>query len=282
MRILQTTAKKISGLLGRESLFIRKLRPAYESLLDLTAGGRGIPWEINGVTYRVDPRQRHRLGQNYDAPVAAFIREHIKPGALCFDIGANVGVYVLQFAHWSGATGRVVAFEPNPGALKSLHRHIELNGLGERVRVVPAAVGASAGKATLFASGTAGMSRLGAPNKLIAAQTKELSVTVVTLDEFCEAEGLEPDWLFLDIEGFEFAALEGARRLIERRGDALHIVVEMHSGVWESAGTSRASADALLRELKLRAVPLTGQSDPLGDHGIVCLKQADVAKATVL
>ncbi|CAN5887382.1 hypothetical protein BH18ACI5_BH18ACI5_16260 [soil metagenome] len=33
-----------------------------------------------------------------------------RPGSTCFDVGANVGVYALQFAHWTGAAGRVVAF----------------------------------------------------------------------------------------------------------------------------------------------------------------------------
>lgn len=274
MSAIQKIARRLAGLLGRESWLVRRLRPAYENSLDALSGGRGIPWTINGVVYRIDPRQRHRLGQHYDAPVAAFIRERIEPGALCVDVGANVGVYVLQFAHWSGKAGRVVAFEPNPGALKLLRKHIELNELGERVRVVPAAVGASAGEATLFASDADGMSRLGAPNKLIAERTKELSVSVVSLDEFCEAEGLEPDWLFIDIEGFEMAALEGARKVIERRGDALHVVVEMHPDVWESAGTTRAGAENFLKELGLRAVALTGQSDALGDHGLVYLARA--------
>src|SRR5882762_3437602 len=115
MSLLQTTARRASGLLGRESWLIRRTRPVYESFLAWSGHGQGIPWAINGVTYRVDPHYRDRLGQNYDAPVAAFLRERVKPGALCLDVGANVGVYVLQFAHWSAPTGRVVAFEPNPG-----------------------------------------------------------------------------------------------------------------------------------------------------------------------
>ncbi len=71
MRRLQTTARRAAGLIGRESRLIRRLRPAYESFLDWYGDGRGIPWEINGVTYRIDPHQRHRLGQNYDAQVAS-------------------------------------------------------------------------------------------------------------------------------------------------------------------------------------------------------------------
>jgi FkbM family methyltransferase len=243
-------------------------------MLDLTTRGRGIPWEINGVTYRIDPRYRTRLGQQYDAPVAAFIRERMRPGSLCIDVGANVGVYVLQFAHWSGERGRVVAFEPNPGAREVLLKHVGLNSLGERVEVVPAAVGARGESAVLFAAGADGMSRLGAPNELIADRVEEITVTVVTLDDFCASRSLQPDWLFIDIEGFEIAALEGARQIIGTRGDALNVVVEMHPNVWESAGTTRASAERLLDELGLRAIALTGQSDALGEYGLVYLERA--------
>lgn len=275
MSLIQGTASRVSGLLGRESWLVRRLRPAYETSLDLLTGGRGIPWEINGETFRIDPRLRHRLGQEYDREVAAFIRGRVRKGAVCLDVGANVGVYVLQFARWAGPRGRVVAFEPNPGALAALGRHVEMNGLTGQVEVVAAAVGARAGSATMYAAGSDGMSRLGAPNELIAARTRPLTVPVVTLDEFCRARSLAPDWLFMDIEGFEFAALEGARRLIAERGAEMRVVVEMHPNVWDTAGTTRDGAEALLADLGLRAVPLTGQRNPLGDHGIVLLEAAD-------
>jgi len=272
MSLLQSAARATSGMLGRESWLVRYFRPAYESLLDLS--GKGIPWVINGVTYRIDPHYRDRFGQHYDAPVAAFLRERVKPGALCVDVGANAGVYVLQFAHWSGPRGRVIAFEPNPNACEVLQRHIELNDLTERVAVVSVAVSSEGGTATMFASEADGMSRLGAPNELIANSVKEIVVPVVTLGTFCEEQNINPDWLFIDIEGFEMAALEGARRLIIERGRDLGIVVEMHPSVWESANTTRSSAEALLRELGRRAIPLTGQNDPLGEYGLVYLEHA--------
>ena len=75
MSLLQTTARRAAGLIGRESWLIQRMRPAYESFLDWSNGSQGMPWEINEVTYRIDPHHRHRLGQNYDAPVAAFLRQ---------------------------------------------------------------------------------------------------------------------------------------------------------------------------------------------------------------
>lgn len=268
MSFLQGAGRRTAALIGRESRFIRSLRPTYESILNWS--GNGIPWSINGVTYRIDPHQRHRLGQNYDAPVAAFLRERVQPGSICFDVGANVGVYVLQFAFWSGPTGRVVAFEPNPEAVRILKRHVEMNGLEDRVTIVDSAMGASRGVATLFASEADGMSRMGEPNVAIADRISEVTVLVTTLDEYCRS-ALKPNWLLMDIEGFEIAALSGGRETIQCLGKDLNMVVEMHPDVWNSASTTRSEAEDLLSELGLRPEALTGQSDPLTEHGLVYL-----------
>jgi FkbM family methyltransferase len=178
---------------------------------------------------------------------------------------------VLQFARWTGPSGRVIAFEPNPGARRVLEKHIHLNALAEATRVVPSAVGATNGHAMLYAAGSDGMSRLGAPNARIATAARPVRVEVVTLDTYCEEHDVQPDWLLIDIEGFEIAALEGARRLIRDRKPRLGLVVEMHPNVWHSADTTRAGAEALLEELGLQIVPLTGQKFPLDEHGLVHL-----------
>lgn len=250
---------------------LRLLRPLYEAALDVASMGRGIPWTINGVEYRIDPRHRHRMGAEYDRPAAEWLAARVRPGALALDVGANVGVYVLQFAHWSRPGGRVVAFEPNPVARAVLERHVRLNGLDSRAEIVPAAVSDRAGEAVLYAAGADGMSRLGEPNPQLIGQTTPMSVPVVTLDEFCQSRGLKPDWLFLDIEGFEIAALSGARRLLARPD--LGVVVEMHPDSWSIAGSSRPAAEALLREVGRRAVPLSGQRDALGEYGHVWLER---------
>jgi hypothetical protein len=99
-----------------------------------------------------------------------------------------------------------------------------------------------------------------------------IGVQIVTLDEYCRTARVQPDWLLIDIEGFEIAALEGASATIRSRGRDLGIVVEMHPNAWGSARTTRERAESVLRELGRRPVPLTGQSDPLADHGLVFLE----------
>jgi len=196
----------------------------------------------------------------------------VGPGNVCFDVGANIGVYVLQFAHWSMPDGKVIAFEPNPATQRILRKHISINQLENRVVVVPSAVGATEGTAKFFFSGVDGMSRLGSPNRLIADTAKESTVPVTTLDAYTTKANLVPNWLLIDIEGFEIQALIGARELIRRTWGEMGIVVEMHPGVWDSAQTTRELATEVLESLRLRAIPLTGQREPLEQHGLVYLE----------
>jgi len=190
---IQRAARAAADTLGRRSRLIRGLRPAYESFLDWSSRGQGIPFTINGVEFRRDPRCRDRFPDEfvYEAPVADLLRNRIGPGQLCFDVGANVGYYVLQLAYWSHPGGKVVAFEPNPEARVILEKHVRLNGFADDVNVVPAAVGALAGTATLYTpgenSGLDGISRLGSPIDLIARSARKVTTPVVTLDEYCEA-----------------------------------------------------------------------------------------------
>jgi FkbM family methyltransferase len=267
-----TLATRIADGLGRDSWLMRCLRPAYGRLLNAAYGRRGLRRCVNGVPLRVLPQYRWYFSAEYDAPVAAFFRARLQPGDVCVSVGANLGVYPLQFAAWSAPGGHVVAFEPNPDSSRLLRRHVSLNGLDDRVRVVQKAVAERPGTATFYAAGPDGMSRLGAPNPHIAERAVPLTVEVETLDAFCAREQIAPNALMIDVEGFEVAVLAGARSLFADPQRRLAAVVEMHPNAWSVAGSDRAGFERLLADLRVRPVPLSGQADPMGDYGHVYLE----------
>jgi FkbM family methyltransferase len=270
-RILHRTA----SVIGRDSRLVKGLRIAYESFEGWAAHGRGVSFRINGLEFRRHPHCRDRFPVNlvYEPKVAAFLESRVKPGHVCLDVGANVGYYVLQLAHWTGPLGHVVAFEPNPGPRGVLENLINLNGIDSLVSVVPAAVGAVTGRQLLYippygTRGLDGLSRLDSPAKELGPRTSAVCVRVTTLDDYCENFDIIPDWILIDVEGFEFAALCGARKLIARRRLALGLVVEMHPDLWPSS----LCPSLVLKHLRLRPIPLTGQMDPLAERGVVCLE----------
>lgn len=231
----------------------RAFSPIYSSMLNLLTVGRGYPAEINGHVFRIDPQYRWTAWHAHERELAEYLATRIAPGQTCFDVGANVGIYVLQIARWSAPDGRIVAFEPNPETLPVLRRHIAMNGLGARVTVVGKAAGARAGSAELFdnAAGS-GLSRIGAPNPAIHVPVEPTSIAMTTIDAYCRETGIVPDWMLIDVEGYEFEVLQGAADTLRRHRP--RVVVELHPHL--SSPESRAAGARLLDDLGLTMMPV--------------------------
>ena len=230
----------------------RALSPLYTSLLNLLSGARGYPAEINGQVFRIHPQFRWRVGPAYEREVAEYLCARIKPGDTVFDVGANVGIYVLQIARWSAPDGRIVAFEPNPSTLEVLRAHVAMNGFEPRVTVVPKGVGARARRAELYdtAAGS-GLSRIGGPNPS-GVPVDSTTIALTTIDEYCRETGLVPDWMLIDVEGYEFEVLQGAADTLRRH--APRVIVEMHPSLLSPE--SRAAGERLLAQLRLTPVSI--------------------------
>ncbi|HEY0546076.1 MAG TPA: FkbM family methyltransferase [Pyrinomonadaceae bacterium] len=277
MNLLRRTARTVSNTLGRESGVINALRPAYDRMLDWSSRGKGIVQTINGhEQIRIDPRHRAHVPEVYDPEVCRYLRERVQPGAVCLNIGAHVGIYALCLAQWSRPGGRVYAFEPNPATRAALEKHVALNDAGEQIEVIAQAVSEAQDEAEFFATELEGFSRLGQPNPE-ASHEKLTAVTVpiTSVDAFCAGRKLSPDWITMDIEGYEIAALSGARETIKAARGRLRLIVEMHPGLWLSTERTREQLETLIAEMNLTPVCLTGQADPFADYGIVLLEDKE-------
>ena len=237
----------------------------------MASGRRGVRRIVNGLEYRVDSRCRHQFTHDYEAGGADFLQKHIGAGAVIYNVGANVGVLALQLARWSGPTGRVVALEPNPYAVRLLKRNVRLNGLDSQVEVVHLAIGDVVGEVTLHVCGASPMARASKANPLLL-KTEAVSVPVTTLDRFSKRRQPIPDWVIMDIEGWEVAALRGGRKLLGAAPKQIGIVIELHPSAWAWSGDSRADLEGVLVNLRRRAIALSGQKDPLAEHGHVYLE----------
>ena len=197
-------------------------------------------------------------------PLRIVERDAVLPGHVALDVGANVGAYALLLGQWVGPTGRVFAFEPAPDVHAALARHISLNRLDDIVRPVAAALSDRETEAPLVLSGTAGESRLAVPGD--SGDVRSVSLT--TIDRFCAREGLAPDFIKIDVEGWELSVLRGARDTIRSRGAALALFVELHPSIWPTLGLSRRDVEAELGAQDLKLAPLTPGEDPWAVEGV--------------
>jgi FkbM family methyltransferase len=136
----------------------------------------------------------------------------IRPGDLCFDIGAHLGDRIRA---WSKLGARVIALEPHPGLMNWLRRRY---GDQTNVTLVEQAVSAQPGMASLWISRlTPSISTISHqwlttvqqnPRFAGARWEEQVPVAVTTLDALIVQYG-KPAFCKIDVEGAELDVLQG-------------------------------------------------------------------------
>jgi FkbM family methyltransferase len=138
-----------------------------------------------------------------------------------------MGQYSLMAARLGA---NAIAFEPDPSSQDLCLRNAKLNGL--EIDLVKSAVGDAEGPTRLTRED------LGSSTSHLIATGDGFRVNVVTLDGFCELNGIWPDVMKVDIEGGEIVALGDAATKTLNHVRAL--VVEMHEPTIAATGHSSA------------------------------------------
>ncbi len=211
--------------------------------------GLATLWLPRGFTLRLDladpdQRQLYFFGDYDERREADLITRVLAPGEIFWDVGANLGYFTLLAAACLQNTGQVVAFEPGHRAYERLTDNISRNPF-TNILACPLAATDREGEAVLYsaqglADGRANLYRPG------AGQTESEKVRTVTLDGWRGQQSLAgPDFIKLDVEGAELAALTGARDTLAA-GDPL-LLVEMKEAIFQSLGTDRAAIQEFLK-----------------------------------
>ncbi|WP_315853121.1 FkbM family methyltransferase [Paludisphaera rhizosphaerae] len=132
-----------------------------------------------------------------------FFAQFLKPGDLCFDIGANLGQSIEAFRA-SGA--RVVALEANALCLPTLAYSF---GRDPEVLVVNKAVGSTSGTARLHFHQTASTASI--RDDWNDTDDNVVEVEMITLEQLFAQHGV-PRLLKVDVEGFEEQVFAGLAR----------------------------------------------------------------------
>lgn len=132
----------------------------------------------------------------------------VTPKMRIFDIGANIGYYVLMERKLLDNDATIVAIEPSPSNIKLLQKNLELNDCSN-VSVLEGAVSNKAGTFDFF---LAEQSNLNTFHKEGSAAPHlsgvSIKVRTYTLPELAEEHGA-PDLLRMDVEGHELEIIDG-------------------------------------------------------------------------
>jgi len=179
-----------------------------------------------------------------EAAVVEVLEHEIHSGDTVIDIGSNIGYYVLLEARLVGPQGTVYAIEPVPENYELLCKNIELNGL-TNVKPYLLAIGSHTGKEKLHLThqSNCGVIMGSVPRSFNFEQRMnqigtgtEIEVNIMTLDDFIRQEGIDPDLIRMDVEGYEIAVIEGMKETLST-AENLKIEMELHYGHYDDPGT---------------------------------------------
>lgn len=182
----------------------------------------------------------------------------VKPGDFVADLGANIGVYALEFSRLVGPAGKVYSFEPiseNFKILESVARKRHLSN----VRLYRAAIGSSPGRHEMLIPNARGFSGFYTAHLVRPGDEGQIEIVeVFRLDDLLQGNEIPRlEFIRADVAGAELEIIRGGRSLLATLRPGLLL------------GISRSSGDqafAVLKTLGYRAFLYTDRFEETQEH----------------
>jgi FkbM family methyltransferase len=152
--------------------------------------------------------------RRWEKETAPIILDNIRRSRCFMDVGANCGIYTVLGAVINPGV-RVVAIEPVPKICAALTRNVAQNKLHPRVTILNVAAGDANAVVDFHEAENPLMGSLSVSGYRGQTGTV-IRVQCRTLDSVVEELSIEPDFIKIDVEGFEDVVLRGARQLLRK------------------------------------------------------------------
>ena len=174
----------------------------------ITAFNSTQPFDVEtwGVKMRLDPRRNvaeKRLlfaPSRFDIKEREYLAAHLTTGDVFIDVGANIGGYSLWAAKFVGASGKVLALEPQPKVLERLRANVAFNP-DLPIKIIPMAAGERPAKMRMSINasndGEGSLARLDQSGGYIEVDVLPL-IDILAANNIVRVAALK-----IDVEGFE-------------------------------------------------------------------------------
>lgn len=227
---------------------VRSLDNLTRKMYGAAVGSAPIPiadGPMKGILFAGGEHLSHaHISGTYERDLVDAIAKYLKPGMVCYDIGASIGYLSMQMA---AKAKHVYAFEPQPTAANEIRRHCQANGF-TNVEVVNNPVTDRVTEVVFAMTDVAYGSGIDWKQK--DDRWEKLTLESTTLDLFAESHA-GPDLLKMDIEGEEGRAMAGGMKMLAKYRPV--VFCELH-------GPEPAKATCqVLNEVGYKVFYLTGE-----------------------
>lgn len=218
--------------------------------------------------------RRLAMTGTYESELAKACTEYVDPAFDAIDVGANIGFYTILLAKLVKGN-RVLAIEPTRNALTRLKKNVAANLDDHSVVIFEGAVSNKNGTSQInFVEGSEEYSSLGVLLHEAIADKPMLksSVSTRTIDDLVAQFRLRPGFIKIDVEGMEYAVLEGAKQTLSEFRPI--ILAEVSDGLLKANNASAASLLNLVKSAGYVTIDPDNSSLPSGSiplRNVLCV-----------
>jgi FkbM family methyltransferase len=202
----------------------------------------------SGILYQL-PNLKEALAYDifingiYEQGTHEFLLQSLPVSGLFLDLGANIGSISIPLLK-KRPDLQCIAVEAAPWIFDILENNVQRNSLTGQMRLFNRALWDTADVELPFYSPE---DKFGTGSLSPVFTRKSVPVRSITIDDLIEICGVKRvDVIKIDIEGYEYFAFLGARKLLER-SDAPDILFEMVDWAQQLAGVNAAAEQEVLR-----------------------------------
>jgi len=174
--------------------------------------------------------------ENYENNFDQEMIKKLERNFVVFDVGANIGFYTKKFALEVGKSGHVYAFEPVEESASSIEKiqskypwiSLDKIVIGDKNKITPFTINIEE------VSQKNTNNYFGSMVSIDDKKDESVPVQMNTLDYLMEKYQI-PDFLKIDVEGFELNVLMGAKKMLQSK-KLKHIFIEIHFALLEKRG----------------------------------------------
>jgi FkbM family methyltransferase len=196
------------------------------------------------------------VSKTWEPEETRLVSSLLREGDVFVDVGANVGYFTLVASDAVGKSGKVFAFEPEPKNFSLLRKNVQVNKCAN-ARCEQKAVTGTDYPVELY------LSSFNYEDYNRGRQRARTQVEGVTLDSYF-APGTRVDFIKMDVQGAEYFALQGMKRVLRDNPDIVLMMEFWPHGLQEAG----VEPSRLLEEIEeLGLVPYKAGTGKLAVFG---------------